>query len=87
MTLAIIAGCAAFGGIVITRKDGPWGTLKWVRTLGYTFRCSLCTAALVAVVVAIPLHIWPIATAILSVPAAAGYALAIMALTGVIDLE
>lgn len=85
MQLIIICGCAAWAGMLITRKAGPYGIFRIIRSWGKTFQCSACLSAL-AGAVAWGLLFIPYAEHLLILPAALGYALALMALAGVIDL-
>lgn len=85
MHLLLISGCAAWVGILVTRKNGPYGLCTWIRTWGPTFRCATCLSALVGLLTWALLWL-PYAEHLLVLPAALGYALAIMALVGVVDL-
>ena len=85
MQLIIICGCAAWVGLLVTRKAGPYGIFRKMRTWGKTFQCATCLSALVGAITWGLLFI-PYAQTILILPAALGYALALMGLAGVIDL-
>lgn len=85
MELLIICGCAAWVALLVTRKAGPYGLFVRIRAWGRTFRCSACLSALVGAVTWALLLI-PGSERVLLLPAALGYALALMALTGVVDL-
>lgn len=85
--MLIIVGVAAYAGAVVTRKAGPWGVFEKLRTLGKPFTCSACMAFWTALVTVALLWLWPALAILLAAPAAAGYALGIMALCGVVDLD
>ena len=85
MQVLIICGCAAWAGIVMTRKAGPYGLFRKTRSWGQTFQCATCLSALVGAITWGLLWL-PYAETLLMLPAALGYALALMALAGVVDL-
>lgn len=84
--ITIIVGVAAYAGAVVTRKAGPYGIFERLRTLGKPFNCSACMAFWTALSTAILLWAFPALAFVFVAPAAAGYALGIMALCGVVDL-
>jgi len=82
-----IAGVAVLAGLVLTRKDGPYNILLRLRhRLGGPLLCATCTAFWAAVVTGLAIHFLPGIEPFLIPLAAAGYAIPLMALAGVVDL-
>ena len=85
MQLIISCGCAAWAGMLLTRKAGPYGLFRLMRAWGKTFQCSACLSTLVGAIAWLLLFL-PYVEQVLILPAALGYALGLMALAGVVDL-
>lgn len=91
MNVFIYAGISAGLALLITRKNGPYNVFKYIRRLGPTVRCSVCTAFLVSMLTfAFYLVAFQGAFVVeefLRALSSIGWAYALLAIMGALDLD